>query len=277
MALGSNGSTWNIGEYIGSYRVQTNTTYYVKIVWNKASYIVSYSTDKETYIADITVGSTLSLYPTQIIIGDGITADYHFMGIINLNYCTLSIANIEVWQGMDDVGLATRMATDMSNIDDNGIEKLNELVQLKTVNGQTIKGTGDITISGGDDLFIAVYNETEWSELYAAYKAGKHITLKYVISDDYDVETYYTDTYYFYDNDGLESFGFFYEIGHATINENDGWVFTARYFMKNDMSNITTAGLTKIDNRVWAQTIEMVGETEDGTTVTYTMVGKLAT
>lgn len=149
IAMGSNGTTWNLGEHVGSYDVQPNTTYYLKFTWDGSAYELLYSTDKETYSVDIHTNETSTLFPRQIVIGKGADNTHIFGGSINLNYCNLLIQGHEVWEGMDDVGLATRLATDLSNIDDAGVEKVNEIVRLKTINGESIKGDGNIVIQGG--------------------------------------------------------------------------------------------------------------------------------
>ena len=61
-------------------------------------------------------------HPTTIFIGGCDTLatghDPHpFLGTINLNNANLIVSGNVIWSGMDDAGLATRMATDMSNID----------------------------------------------------------------------------------------------------------------------------------------------------------------
>lgn len=128
IAMSSDGQTWDMGEHIGNINLQTNTTYYINFSWNRLDYKLEVSTDKESYTTDITVSNTKSLYAKQIIIGKSLDNSYVFSGSINLNYCSLSIMNQQVWQGMDDVGLATRLAIDMSNIDSIGIEKVKEIV-----------------------------------------------------------------------------------------------------------------------------------------------------
>lgn len=127
-AMSSDGQTWNMGEHIGSMTVLPNTTYYTKFSWNKLVYKLEVSTDKDTYVIDKQVTDTRSLFAKQIIIGKSTDNLHIFSGSINLNYCSLSIMGNEVWQGMDDAGLATRLATDLSNIDAAGVQKLNELI-----------------------------------------------------------------------------------------------------------------------------------------------------
>lgn len=128
LAVSSTGTNWDFGELVGSHTVLANTSYRVRISWNGRIYSYSYSTDGgQTYTVDATKFG-LSPYPKQIYIGRGADGTHVFKGIIDLNYATLTISDKVVWQGMDDVGLATRMAVDMSNIDEAGIEKIKDIV-----------------------------------------------------------------------------------------------------------------------------------------------------
>lgn len=127
LALSFNGTSWAT-EQTGALELETNTTYKFKISWNRLSYKVQYSIDGgTTYFDDITFGATQAPYPKQMYIGVGKLANNHFSGIINLNYANVTLSNTLIWQGMDDVGLATRLATDLSNIDDAGKEKIKEI------------------------------------------------------------------------------------------------------------------------------------------------------
>lgn len=134
IALSSNGTSWNIGEGVGSLTITPNTSYMAKLSWDGTTYKVAVSTNGgESYTDDISVSSSESLYPKQVFIGigqNGLQVLNAFSGIINLNYCDLTISNKLVWQGMDDVGLATRLAVDLSNIDDAGKQKIKEISNL---------------------------------------------------------------------------------------------------------------------------------------------------
>lgn len=133
--MGSRTGEWDItnGEKISSVTVTANTTYRVKISWDGSVYKFEYSTDGETYTEDtaMTVTSTASLYPTQINIGVTSRLEGVFKGSINMNHCSLTISDKVVWTGMDDVGLATRMAVDMSNIDDAGVNIIKNIINTE--------------------------------------------------------------------------------------------------------------------------------------------------
>lgn len=134
IAMSSDGVTWDLGESIGSHTITPRTTYKIRISWNGSLYKVEYSIDGgESYITDITKSSSLSLYPKQIYIGVGMNFGSvlnSFTGSINFNDANLTIANELVWIGMDDIGLATRLATDLSNLDAAGEKRIKEIAKF---------------------------------------------------------------------------------------------------------------------------------------------------
>lgn len=169
VAMSSDGQTWNMGEHIGTINVNTNTTYYVKFSWNKLQYKLDVSTDRTNYTNDFTVTDTRSLYAKQIVIGKSTDNRYIFSGSINLNYCSLSIMGQQVWQGMDDVGIATRLATDLSNIDEAGVNKIKDIVSTREWYGTQAE-------------FEAI---TEYQEgiNYYIYDTNTPITTNYMMED----------------------------------------------------------------------------------------------
>lgn len=138
IAVSSNGTSWNLGEGVGTYTVLPNTTYRVKLWWDRMTYHLSYSTNGGvSYTEDITKVGAFQPAPKQMYIGVGenfAEVFNYFTGIINMNHCNLSILGQVIWQGMDDAGLATRLEIDLSNIDQAGIDKIKE-----------IAGAGDVT------------------------------------------------------------------------------------------------------------------------------------
>lgn len=124
MAISHNGTSW-AGSVVGTMTISPNTTYYAKLSWNRINYQTQLSTDGSTYTPDMNFGSTQSPYPRTMFIGGcsgtaiGHTA-HPFKGTINLNKCRLYIEDVEVWQGMDDVGLATRATVSLDNLDARG-------------------------------------------------------------------------------------------------------------------------------------------------------------
>lgn len=185
MALSSDGQTWNIGAPEGTHDILPNTTYYVRIAWDGQTYTLAFSTDREEYTTDISVASTASLYPRQIVIGKSILSPGAvFNGSINMNHAYLTISGKVVWQGMDDAGLATRMAIDMSNIDEAGVEllrrmaspakgvttdytvEIGKIYNLGVVDGETITLSQDELVAGEVPqwhfYFTAGANSPQW-------------------------------------------------------------------------------------------------------------------
>lgn len=131
LRVSSNGSSWDIVDIEGSIDIQPNTTYYVQIYFDKLTYKLRYSLDGIDYTDIASVVASVSPYPKQIYLGIGNNFHNPFAGIINLNKCNLKVNRSVVWQGMDDAGLSTRMATDMENIDELGIAYINSLIDAK--------------------------------------------------------------------------------------------------------------------------------------------------
>lgn len=160
IAISTNGTSWNLGEGVGTYVVQPRTTYYVRLSWNKMLYKLEYSLDGKTYTTDITKTATVQPYPKQIYIGVGenfAEVVNHFSGIVNLNNANLKILGEIVWQGMDDAGLATRLDTSLSNVDKDGENKIREIAHTNTIEN---------TINGMDTLVQnPQYQEYEFAEM----------------------------------------------------------------------------------------------------------------
>lgn len=136
LAYSKDGFEWS-GEFVSSNVLSNNTTYYLKLHRENGFIYLESTVDKEYWVTEITIPIGLSsIASKQIVIGkslnsylyvDGEEWYNYFMGIINLNYCNLSVGGREVWQGMDDVGLSTRLTTDLSNLDDGGKRKINSI------------------------------------------------------------------------------------------------------------------------------------------------------
>lgn len=145
LAFSVNGTSW-AAEYQGSHQLAANTAYLLRLNWDGSTYKLEFSTDGgENYITDITFTNSQSPYPKQIYVGvgqnNGVIMN-HFSGIINLNNCELVISGKTVWLGMDDVGLATRLAVDLSNIDNAGVDYINSLIN-SVVGSKTLSSFTD--------------------------------------------------------------------------------------------------------------------------------------
>lgn len=126
LSISSNGTSWDIANSsTGSYSVQDNTTYTLRLSWDGTDYKLAYSLDEETFTNDITVTSSTVHNATQEYVGAspnlfGTGTAYPFVGTINLNKWNLTVNGLVVWYGMDDVGLASRANVSLSNLDDLG-------------------------------------------------------------------------------------------------------------------------------------------------------------
>lgn len=129
-AYSDNGTSWT-HEFQSDEVVHASWTYVVKLIWNENQWSLVYSTDDEETNYTAISGNGNAPYPKQIIIGKSLDNSHVFGGIINLNNCKLTISDKVVWTGMDDAGLATRMAVDMSNIDDAGKSVINNMIDEK--------------------------------------------------------------------------------------------------------------------------------------------------
>lgn len=174
VAISTNGTSWNIGESIGTHTISTNTTYRVRMNWDLANFTLAYSTDGgANYITDITRALTLQPFPKQMFIGITSDKSTFFNGIINLNYATLTIANKVVWQGMDDVGLSTRMAVNMSNIDEEGVNRVKSIINdvgyitneaLVPINEEVGKLSESIAVITDDVYYVITEENIGWEK-----------------------------------------------------------------------------------------------------------------
>lgn len=159
LAISSNGTSWDIGNVTGTYSVQPNTSYSVKLSWDGVNYTLSYSLDETNYTTDITIVSALVHNATQEYVGgeaDIWSGSYFpFGGTINLNNWKLTVNGLDVWLGMDDVGLGSRANIDLSNLTQAGIDVIKNSMPIATSitpgvvkpDGSTITVSNDGTIS----------------------------------------------------------------------------------------------------------------------------------
>lgn len=150
LALGSNGSAWNIANGTsGTYTVLPSTSYIVRVSWDGTNYVLSYSTDNgDTWNEDITVVSSTVLYETQVYIGGspdlfGTGTAKPFAGTINLNKWKIVYNGQDFWEGMDDAGLATRANVDLSNLTEVGQNYVHRYATSNQIGGikQSFDGT----------------------------------------------------------------------------------------------------------------------------------------
>ena len=182
MALSSNGTSWDIGNVTGTNTILPNTTYYVKCSWTGTQYNASLSTNDTTYVPDMVVNSILTTNKTTIFIGGspdlfGAGTAHPFKGTIDFNKSKVDVQGVTVWEGMADVGLASRANVSLNNLDNVGEARFDakqdvlvSATNIKTINGKSILGSGDLVLSGGleiCDIGMALYiDETKWLRRY---------------------------------------------------------------------------------------------------------------
>lgn len=151
----SNGTDYDIFDVVSDMSMAPNTTYYYMIKFDRLTYYIGYSTDGgRSFRMEREIVSTLVPKPGRVLIGLGNNGFNPFKGIINLNYWYLIENKVRFWDGMDDAGLSTRLATDLENIDDDGIARIAEIVN------NTI-AQADPDTSGIMKLYDAVGSNTD--------------------------------------------------------------------------------------------------------------------
>lgn len=151
MAISSNGTSWNIGSVTGSMNIEPNTTYYARLTWDGIQYKTFLSTDGSIYTQDMVLVGAQRPFPTNIYIGGcdlSVTGHeaHPFKGTINMNKAQLTVMGNVIWQGMDDAGLATRLATNLNNIDEVGKERIKEIVgTIPTKTSELTNDSGFLT------------------------------------------------------------------------------------------------------------------------------------
>lgn len=168
MAISSNGTSWNIGQAIGTMNIESNTTYYARVTWDGMQYKTFLSTNGTDYVQDMTLVGTQAPFPRTMFIGgcDQLVTGHEphpFLGSINLNKAYLSIRGSVVWQGMDDAGLATRADVSLSNLDSEGQAKFDAKLDKSTITNciteipQDIKlelNNGTLTLKAGSKVYV---------------------------------------------------------------------------------------------------------------------------
>lgn len=226
IALSSNGTSWDIGTATGTNTLTPNTTYYVKCSWTGTAYTAALSQDDQSYVPDMNIASSVTIHKTTIFIGGspelfGAGSAHPFKGTINFNNSRVVVNGLTVWEGMSDVGLASRANVSLNNLDEVGEARftniLNETgstldytgttLSLENANGDmlssvTIKSTPDldnlsINLNGNSQLqTVAVINQNNpttaiktWTGTKDQYDAieGKDPNTLYNITDDTDV------------------------------------------------------------------------------------------
>lgn len=187
MALSSNGTNWDIGTATGTNTLLPNTTYYVKYSWTGTAYSAALSTNDETYVPDMNLTSSLSPHKTTIFIGGspdlfGPGTAHPFKGTINFNKSKVVVNNITVWEGMADVGLASRANVSLNNLDAVGQAKfdakqdvISDLATIRS-NASSAKSTVDTHVANGT-IHVTANDKIAWSNKQNKLTAGANINI----------------------------------------------------------------------------------------------------
>lgn len=102
----TSGSGWTIANHaVGSYTVQTNTDYWLKLSFNGNAYSLSYSLDGVDYVTDITINSSTSIRTLPLAVGivkGGDAWKCPWNGSIDLSQSYITIDSDLWWSGITD-------------------------------------------------------------------------------------------------------------------------------------------------------------------------------
>ena len=134
----------------------------------------------EYNIAD-TTGTTASRGDYVVIVGNG-TADNARSNAITVD-----------WSGNVDIASGAHYKINGSNLSASDVGAQATLVSgtnIKTINNQSLLGSGNISIQSEPEIFIAEYNVTTSTEIETAYQAEKAIFVTYSVTEN-NITYYY--------------------------------------------------------------------------------------
>lgn len=180
LALSTNGTSFDLGEHLSMSDIEPNTKYYFKLSFSGTQYLLSLSTDKIDYMPEVVVSSTSPIASRPMTIS---SSGHPYGDIINLNDWDLTVGNVLVWQGMDDVGVASRLDVNVSNVTETGKQAIKDIVNVdgkqdkfdigdgliltKREYGSFVNLTSNGTIGGDKAACIADSYETGYQTYYA--------------------------------------------------------------------------------------------------------------
>ena len=156
-SISTDGVSWQHNN-TGTYTLQTNTTYWVRIGWNGEEFYLDISTNGKDYIRDITYTSTIPLYNslTFTTLCGGYTSSWlSFNGSIDLSETELLI-NEETFYKPEVTYLTNTLQGCTHNYNDNG--------QATTLNCYAVNGDESVVLtpdSAYDGAFLGTVNIAE--------------------------------------------------------------------------------------------------------------------
>ncbi|MCQ2739815.1 MAG: linear amide C-N hydrolase [bacterium] len=147
--MSSNGTNWNLLNFIYTEKnLEANHPYYLHLSFSGLNYSIKLSEDGKEYKTITNLGTNQIPNPGIIYVGIGNNFNNPYLGTINLNKWEILFKGEHFWEGMDDAGLASRLATDLSNIDEAGEKRIQEI------------SSGSIITRKYTDLLYSVKYET---------------------------------------------------------------------------------------------------------------------
>lgn len=154
LSISSNGTSWDIANSsTGTYTVEGETVYTLKLSWDGSDYKLAYSLDGVDFTDDITVTSSTVHEDAQEYVGGspnlfGTGTAHPFDGTINLNKWSLKVNDLLVWLGMDDVGLSSRANVSLNNLDELGEARFDNLQAAINTKEAIAKAINTLSTSG---------------------------------------------------------------------------------------------------------------------------------
>lgn len=149
LALSTNGTSFDLGEHLSMSDIEPNTKYYFKLSFSGTQYLLSLSTDKIDYMPEVVVSSTSPIASRPMTIS---SSGHPYGDTINLNDWDLTVGNVLVWQGMDDVGVASRLDVNVSNITETGKQAIKDIVGGGSGESYTKEETNNLLANKEDKL-----------------------------------------------------------------------------------------------------------------------------
>ncbi len=207
LALSTNGTSFDLGEHLSMSDIEPNTKYYYRLSFSGTQYLLSISTDKQEWLPEIIVTSDQPIASKPMTIS---SSGHPFKGSLNLNDYDLTVANVLVWQGMDDVGISSRLDVNASNFTETGKQTVRDIVGIDKKEDKLIATDGisikDVSI--GAFPYTESYQELVNSRSYLSFPNNQNKI--YQVTD--------TPFGFISDNDMYMKFKF--EFGNTTTSYN---------------------------------------------------------
>lgn len=179
MALSTNWTGWNVGQFTGTYSVQTNTDYHVEIERTGSAITLKYSTTGTSFTTDISTSlSTPLSWKTLYFWWFGATS-HPFKGTFNFNERWFKSNGTIVWQWMDSAGLETRANVSLSNLDEEWEKRFARKLHIFDMPSVWTNMTEhlDILNNGGSIIYRIANTSVEKYYAVSEYRPNSTISL----------------------------------------------------------------------------------------------------